>query len=401
MTFQDIQKKDETYIARTYGRYPVLIKQGQGRALVNGEGRTLIDFSSGIGVSSMGYANPKWVKAVTGQIEKLAHISNLYYTQPMTELAEKLCTRTGMRRVFFSNSGAEANEGAIKTARKYMSDNYPGRRDTILSLLGSFHGRTIATLSATGQENFHKHFGPWPAGFAFTPVNDTQKLRENCTAKVGAILIECVQGEGGVNELDADFLSEIAEICKERDILLMVDEIQTGVGRTGKFLCVEHYGLTPDVVTLAKGLGGGLPIGAVLFGQKTMDTLGKGDHGATFGANPICCAGALAVVDMIDDAFLDEVAQKGAYLKARLERLEGVTKVTGKGLMLGASLVPPLAAGDIVSDCLQRGIVMLTAKEKLRFLPPLTITKQEIDAGLDILGEALHQAINLTKEPNQ
>ena len=401
MTFNDIKRKDETYVARTYARNPVLIEQGQGAALADDEGRPLIDFSSGIGVSSVGYANPAWIKAVTGQIEKLAHISNLYYTRPMAELAEKLCERTGMRRVFFSNSGAEANEGAIKTARKYMSDNYPGRRDTILSLLDSFHGRTIATLSATGQETFHKHFGPWPAGFAFTPANDIAKLRENCTDKVGAILIECVQGEGGVNELDADFLAEIAQICQARDILLVVDEIQTGVGRTGKFLCVEHYGLQPDIITLAKGLGGGLPIGAVLFGPKTMDTLGKGDHGTTFGGNPICCAGALAVVDMIDDAFLSQVVQKGKYLREKLAQLDGVTKVTGKGLMLGAALAPELKNSDVASACLQNGLVVLTAKEKLRFLPPLTITTDEIDAGLEILSKTLQSAIKLAKESDQ
>jgi len=401
MTFKEIQRKDEAYIAHTYARHPVLIEQGEGSALADDGGRSLIDFSSGIGVSSLGYANPAWIKAVTGQIEKLAHISNLYYTQPMAELAEKLCTRTGMRRVFFSNSGAEANEGAIKTARKYMSDHYPGQRDTILSLLDSFHGRTIATLSATGQESFHKHFGPWPAGFAFTPANDIAQLRENCTDKVGAILIECIQGEGGVNELDADFLAEIAEICKARDILLMVDEIQTGVGRTGKFLCSEHYGLQPDLITLAKGLGGGLPIGAVLFGPKTQDTLGKGDHGSTFGANPICCAGALAVVDMIDDAFLSQVEQNGQYLKEKLARMEGVTKVTGRGLMLGVGLAPGLKNSDLASACLQNGLVVLTAKDKLRFLPPLTITTHEINAGLDILNETLQSAIKFAKEQQQ
>jgi len=389
MTFQELQQKDTTYIANTYNRNPILIQEGQGSELKDGEGRSLIDFSAGIGVSSVGYGNPDWVNAVTAQIGKLAHISNLYYTQPMIELAEKLCVKTGMRRVFFSNSGAEANEGAIKTARKYMSDNYPGQRDTILCLYNSFHGRTIATLSATGQDNFHKHFGPWPAGFAFTTVNDIAQLHEKCAENVGAIMIECVQGEGGVIPLDEGFLAEISGICAKRDILLIVDEIQTGVGRTGKFLCVEHYGLKADVITLAKGLGGGLPIGAVLFGEKTMATLGKGDHGSTYGGNPICCAGAGAVVDIIDEAFLARVARNGEYFKKSLEQIPGITTVTGKGLMLGATLEEGIKNAEVIAACLERGLMLLMAKEKLRFLPPLTITTEDIDKGLGILKEAL------------
>ena len=389
MTTKELQQKDADFIAGTYARGPVFIREGQGAALTDGEGRTLVDFSSGIGVLSVGHAHPVWLSAVTAQAGKLAHISNLYHTQPMAELAEKLCGRTGMHRVFFSNSGAEANEGAIKTARKYMSDRYPGVRDTVLCLQNSFHGRTITTLSATGQESFHKHFGPWPAGFAFTPSNDVTALSENCTENVGAIMIECIQGEGGVIELEEAFLAKIAELCAKRDILLVVDEIQTGVGRTGKLLCCEHYGLKPDIVTLAKGLGGGLPIGAILFGEKTMSTLGKGDHGSTFGGNPICCAGANAVLDIIDTPFMQQVERTGAYLKEKLEKLPGITQVTGKGLMLGAALDGGLVNTAVVAACLEKGLLVLTAKEKLRFLPPLTITQVEIEAGLEILKDAI------------
>ena len=389
MTTKELQQKDAEYIAGTYARNPVFVHEGRGASLVDGEGRTLVDFSSGIGVVSVGHAHPAWLNAVTTQAARLAHISNLYHTQPMAELAEKLCHRTGMQRVFFANSGAEANEGAIKTARKYMSDNYPGTRDTVLCLKNSFHGRTITTLSATGQDDYHKHFGPWPAGFAFTPANDIQALADNCTERVGAIIIECIQGEGGVIPLESDFLAKIAEICDQLDILLIVDEIQTGVGRTGKFLCCEHYGLRPDIVTLAKGLGGGLPIGAILFGEKTMDTLGKGEHGSTFGGNPVCCAGANAVMDIIDAPLLEQVGHNGAYLKEKLERMPGITKVTGKGLMLGAALEEGLKNIEVVTTCLEKGLVLLTAKDKLRFLPPLTVTHREIDTGLGILNDAI------------
>ncbi|MCL2856530.1 MAG: aspartate aminotransferase family protein [Oscillospiraceae bacterium] len=389
MTSNELRQKDADYIAGTYARNPIVISEGQGVKLTDGEGRAIIDFSSGIGVLSVGHSHPAWLSAVTEQAGKLAHISNLYHTQPMAELAQKLCERTGMSRVFFGNSGAEANEGAIKTARKYMSDNYPGVRDTILCLQNSFHGRTITTLSATGQPDYHKHFGPWPAGFAFTPANDIPALTENCTKNVGAIMIECIQGEGGVVPLEGSFISKIAKICAREDVLLIVDEIQTGVGRTGKFLCCEHYDLKPDIVTLAKGLGGGLPIGAILFGEKTMGTLGKGEHGSTFGGNPICCAGANAVLDIIDGPFMAQVESNGAYLRAQLEALPGVTKVTGGGLMLGASLEDGLKNTDVVAACLKKGLVVLTAKEKLRFLPPLTVTQAEIDAGLEILKEAI------------
>lgn len=389
MNFLQVKELDQTYIAGTYGRNNLLVQKGAGASCQDEQERTLIDFSAGIGVNSIGFGNPAWVAAVKDQIDKLAHMSNLYYTQPMALLAKALCQRTGMQKVFFANSGAEANEGALKTARKYMSDRYPGQRDTILSLINSFHGRTIATLTATGQEGMHRHFGPFPQGFVYAKANDIADLKEKLNPRVGAIFIECVQGEGGVIPLEQDFVKAIADLCHERDILLMVDEVQTGVGRTGKFLALEHYGITPDVVTLAKGLGGGLPIGAVLFGEKTKEVLGKGDHGSTFGGNPVCCAGAGAVLKMIDDGFLAQVAETGTYLRGRLSQMPGIAEVSGKGMMLGATLVEGLKNTDVIAACGEKGVIILAAKHKLRFLPPLTITRQELDTGLGVLSGVL------------
>ena len=392
MITNQIRAKDEKFIAGTYARSPVVFETGKGAVLTDSEGGSFIDFSSGIGVLSLGQADPAWVDAISRQAARLSHISNLYHTSPMVELAERLISRTGMEKVFLANSGTEANEGAIKAARKYMNTNYPGQRDTILCLKGSFHGRTLAALTATGQPDMHKNFGPLPGGFAFTPANDIAALRENLSENIGAVMIECIQGEGGVIELEESFVAEIATVCKERDILLIADEIQTGVGRTGSFLCSTQYRLSPDIVTLAKGLGGGLPIGAILFGEKTAHTLGKGDHGSTFGGNPICCAGGVAVLDAIDDAFISQVAQKGDYLRGKLESLPGIAAVTGRGLMLGCLLNSPLSAADIVSACLGEGLVLLTAKEKLRLLPPLNITIDELDAGIKIMAKVLERA---------
>lgn len=389
MIFSNIKKLDQTYIAGTYARNDLLVQQGKGATCQDDTSRTLIDFSAGIGVNSIGFGNPAWVQAVKEQIDKLSHISNLYYTQPMALLAQALCQRTGMKKVFFANSGAEANEGALKTARKYMSDHYPGQRDTILTLINSFHGRTIATLTATGQDSMHQHFGPFPQGFVYAKANDIADLEEKLTPRVGAILLECVQGEGGVIPLQQDFVDAVSNLCRQRDILLMVDEVQTGVGRTGKFLALEHYGIQPDVVTLAKGLGGGLPIGAVLFGEKTKDVLGKGDHGSTFGGNPVCCAGACAVLEMMDDAFLSRVTETGHYLRKRLEAMPGIVEVSGKGMMLGATLQEGIKNTDVIAACGQQGLILLAAKHKLRFLPPLTISREELNTGLGILEEVL------------
>ena len=389
MYLSEIKKLDQEYIAHTYKRTDLGLESGAGAVCSDVSGRELIDFSSGIGVNSLGFSNPAWVEAVKHQIDTLPHISNLYYTTPMVELAKALCERTGMSRVFFANSGAEANEGAIKAARKYGSDKYGPDHNEIITLVNSFHGRTIATLAATGQDVFHKNFGPFPACFVYAEANNLADLTAKVTGKTCAIMVECIQGEGGVVPLEESFLAGIAKICAEKDILLVVDEIQTGVGRTGKFVSYSHFGLKPDIVTLAKGLGGGLPIGAVLFGEKTKDTLGPGDHGSTFGGNLVVCAGAKVILDSIDGKFLDDVTEKGAYLSGKLAAMDGVTVVTGKGLMLGASLEEGLTSGEVATACAKEGLIVLTAKEKVRFLPPLTITKAEIDRGLAILARVL------------
>lgn len=397
MFFSDIKKLDQQYIANTYARSDLLAASGSGALCKDETGREYIDFSSGIGVNSLGFTNPHWVDAVKSQIDSLGHISNLYYTQPPIKLAKALCERTGMKKAFFCNSGAEANEGAIKTARKYSSDKYSHDRCEIITLVNSFHGRTIASLAATGQEAMHKNFGPYPQGFVYAKANDLDDLQSKISDKTCAIMIECIQGEGGVVPLNEAFVAGIAEICGKQDILLVVDEIQTGVGRTGKFLCSEYFGLQPDVVTLAKGLGGGLPIGAVLFGEKTQGTLKAGDHGSTFGGNPIVCAGALAVMEAIDGKFLDDVAEKGAYIAKKAATMPGVSGVTGRGMMLGIALEDGINSSDMAQKCIEAGLIILTAKAKLRMLPPLTITYEEIDKGLDILARVLAD----TKENNK
>lgn len=393
MFFSEIKKLDQQYIANTYKRAELDVESASGAVCRDLSGRELIDFSSGIGVNSIGYTNPRWVAAVKNQLDLLTHMSNLYYTQPQVALAKALCERAGMERVFFANSGAEANECAIKAARKYAADKYGPERCEIVTLINSFHGRTIATLAATGQDGFHKSFGPFPPGFIYAKAGDIDDLRGCVSEKTAAVMIELIQGEGGVVPLDGGFVAEIARLCAEKDILLVTDEVQTGVGRTGKFLCGDYFGLKPDIITLAKGLGGGLPIGAALFGPKTKDTLGQGDHGSTFGGNPVVCAGALEVLNMLDGKFLDSVAEKGAYLAEKLACLPGIAGVTGKGLMLGAELDPPLKAADIAAACAENGLIVLTAKAKLRFLPPLTIKTNEIDRGLAILAEALAESI--------
>lgn len=389
MYLSELKKLDKRFVANTYARYELDVATGAGADAADGEGRHYIDFSSGIGVNSLGFSNPDWVAAVKRQIDTLTHTSNLFYTEPQMRLAKLLCERTGMKRVFFGNSGAEANEGAIKAARKYGSDKYGSQRCEIITLENSFHGRTIATLAATGQDVFHKNFGPFPAGFVYAKVNDIADLQGKVSENTCAIMIEVVQGEGGVVALDKSFTDAIATICAERDILLICDEVQSGVGRTGRFMGYMHYGLKPDIVTLAKGLGGGLPIGAVLFGEKTKETLGLSDHGSTFGGNPVVCAGAAEVVTAIDGKFLDMVAEKGAYLAEKLAALELVTGISGKGMMLGASLEAGLVSGDVVKAAIKKGLILLTAKAKVRLLPPLTISYEEMDKGLAILQEVL------------
>lgn len=389
MFLSEIQKLDKQYVANTYRRSELDIEKGKGSVCTDHTGREYVDFSSGIGVNNLGLVNAGWAEAVKKQVDMLAHMSNLYYTTPQVSLAKALCERTGMRRVFFANSGAEANEGAIKTARKYGADKYGAARCEIITLENSFHGRTIATLAATGQDSFHINFGPFPMGFIYAKANDIADLSAKVSESTCAIMLECIQGEGGVVPLEAEFIAGVQKICAEKDILLVVDEVQTGVGRTGKFLCGEYFGLKPDIITLAKGLGGGLPIGAVLFGEKTKYTLGPGDHGSTFGGNPVVCAGALEVLKAIDGKLLDEVIEKGFYIEDRLANIRGIKSITGKGLMLGVEVDTAITSGDIVAQCAKSGLILLTAKHKLRFLPPLNIKKSEIDRGLDILENVL------------
>ncbi len=381
---------DRQYVMQTYRRFPLCIVKGEGSFVWDEQGRRYVDFTAGIGVNSLGYADQQWVQAVCGQAGRLAHISNLYYTEPMLLAAKQLCAKTGMQRVFFANSGAESNEAAIKTARKYANDKYGGERREILCLYHSFHGRTLATLSATGQEEFHQDFHPFLPGFSYTPANDIPSLRENINEKTLAVMIEPVQGEGGVLPLEKIFVRELAAICRERDILLIVDEVQTGVGRSGHFCAFQHYRMEPDILTLAKGLGGGLPIGACLVGEKCADTLGYGKHGSTFGANPVACAGANVVLERLSDDFLNQVQRKGDYMRRRLGRMKGVKSVQGVGMMLGVC-IEGMAVKDILAACMERGALFLSAKENLRLLPPLTISPEEMDMGLDILEKILRE----------
>lgn len=393
MDSQTIIKLTEAHIQPTYGRFPLCLAEGSGCRAKDPEGKSYLDFGSGIGVNSLGWADPQWAAAVAGQAATLQHTSNLYYTEPGARLAQAICKRTGMARVFFANSGAEANEGAIKAARKYSHDKYGEGRHTIISLVGSFHGRTMATLTATGQQHFHQHFFPFPGGFKYAPAGDMGALLPLLDGTVCAVMVEPIQGEGGVLPLDAAYLADLRELCSQNDILMITDEVQCGVGRTGSFLAGQQAGITPDIATLAKGLGGGLPIGAVVLGEKCTCALGKGDHGSTFGANPVSCAGALVVMERLDDAFLEKVAHKGAHLKQQLEALPGIAGVQGGGLMLGAALTPPLAAGEVIAKAMEKGLLLLSAKDRLRFLPPLTITLDELDEGVAILKTVLEESL--------
>lgn len=384
MTFEEIQEQDSEHIMHTYGRFPVALASGRGATAKDCAGREYIDFTSGIGVNSLGYADPEWAQAVAKQAACLQHISNLYYSPVQTSLAETLCKLTGFSRVFFGNSGAEANECAIKLARKYGTDTYGEQRSEIITLHNSFHGRTVTTLAATGQDGFHRYFTPFTQGFSYAGA-DMDSIRNTVSEKTCAVLIELIQGEGGVLPLDGGFVTELEAFCKERDILLMVDEVQTGVGRTGKLYCFQNYGIHPDAVTSAKGLGGGLPIGACLCGEKLKDVLGMGAHGSTFGGNPVVCAGAQVVLNRVSaESFLKEVTEKGRYLTERLNKMEGLEPARGMGLMLGAK-PKTKTAKEVAAQCAQDGLLILTAKEMLRFLPPLTITYGEIDRGLSIL----------------
>ena len=383
------KEKDNEFVSHAYGRFDVALSSGKGSTVWDENGKEYIDFGSGIGVTAFGIADEEWKSAVEAQLDKIQHASNLYYTKPCADLAMLLCEKTGMKKVFFANSGAEANEGMIKFARKYSFDKYGEGRKAIITLVNSFHGRTITTLSATGQDGFHTVFGPFTPGFKYCPANDIKALNDMITNDVCAIMFECVQGEGGVLNLSEEFVHEIAKIGAEKDILVAVDEVQTGNGRTGKYFAYMNYGITPDIVSTAKGLAGGLPMGAVLFGEKLKDTVTPGSHGSTFGGNPIAAAGAISIVERIDDRFLNEVAAKGDYIRDYLGKIKGVKSISGMGLMLGIETEKP--AKEIAAECLERGLLVLTAKTKIRLLPALNISKNELDKGLNILKEVIEK----------
>ncbi len=388
-----IEKFNE-HIMPTYGRFDVVLDRGKERLAVDENGKKYIDFGSGIGTNSLGFCDNEWAEAISKQAHSIQHTSNYYYTKVSADFAQTLTESTGYSKIFFGNSGAEANECAIKLARKYSFDKYGKGRHNIITLLNSFHGRTLCTLSATGQDSFHNYFFPFVEGFINTPANDIDalvKTLDDNKDTVCAVMFECVQGEGGVIPLDKDFVKAIADECEKRDILTICDEVQTGVGRTGKFLACEHYGIKPDIVTLAKGLAGGVPIGVCMANENCCDVLSKGMHGSTFGGNPISCAGGNVVLNrVLSEGFLDEVAQKGEYIKTELCKINEVDGVDGLGLMLGIRLKTKTAA-DVCKECLDNGLLVLTAKEKLRLLPPLNITKDEIDKGLSILKNILDE----------
>lgn len=380
----ELKTIDKEYIANTYARFPVELVSGKGSLVYDESGREYIDMGSGIGVTAFGIADDEWKAAVTGQLGKLQHMSNLYYTEPCARLAKLLCEKTGMKKVFFCNSGAEANEGAIKAARKYAAEKKGPDYFTIVTLENSFHGRTLTTLAATGQAHYHELFQPLTPGFVHAPANDLEAVKTAALQnKAAAVLIECIQGEGGVIPLQKDFVTGLAAFCKAEDILLMVDEVQTGNGRTGELYAYMNFGVQPDVVSTAKGLGGGLPLGAVLFGEKTEFTLGAGDHGSTFGGNPVCCAGALSILSRIDDKLLADVKKKSAMAFAALQGAPGVESVSGMGLMIGIKPVKP--ATDVVKACMENGVLCLTAKDKVRLLPALNIPEDILMKAIEVI----------------
>ncbi len=377
-------ERDNAYIEHTYNRFPLTLVSGHGSIVTDENGKDYIDFATGIATNTFGVADTAWLQAVTAQAGKVQHTSNLFYSGPCALLAEKLCTRTGMRKVFFCNSGAEANEGAIKIARKYAADR-GNSAPVIVTLKNSFHGRTVTTLAATGQDVYHTHFGPFPEGFVYAEANNLEDTLQKLSAdNVCAILMETVQGEGGINVLDTTYVQAVAAYCAEHDQLLMIDEVQTGNGRTGKLYSYQHYGITPDVVSTAKGLAGGLPFGAILIGEKAEGTLVAGTHGSTFGGNPVCAAAANSIVDRLTDELFAEIEAKSAYFRETLDGADGVDELAGRGLMLGI-LPTNKTAADVVRECREQGLLVLTAKNKVRLLPALNIGWNEWKQGLEIL----------------
>ncbi len=389
MNFSEIKNDEQQYMMHTYGRFQTAVVSGKGATATDSEGKQYIDFTSGIGVNCLGYCDEGWVKAVSSQAATVQHISNLYYSPLQTELSKKLCELTGMDKVFLCNSGAEANECAIKIARKYSFDKYGKGRQKILTLVNSFHGRTVTTLAATGQKVFHNYFFPFTEGFDYVAANNVKDLESKLGDDVCAVFIELVQGEGGVMPLSQEFVDAAAKLCSEKDVLLMIDEVQTGVSRTGTFYCYEQYGISPDVITSAKGLGGGVPIGACICNEKLSGVMTPSSHGTTFGGNPIACAAAIEVLSRVTTAeFLEEVNKKGDYFREKLASMPNVSDIRGKGMMIGI-VTEKDNAKEIAAKCVEKGLLILTAKNLLRLLPPLTITYEEIDKGLSLLSEAM------------
>ena len=391
MTSEEIKALTGQYVMNTYGRFPVAIDHGEGAKLYDPEGNPYIDFTSGIGVTCLGYGNKAWAETLKSQAEKLGHVSNLFYTEPAARLAESLCKRTGESCVFFASGGGEANEGMIKLARKYSFDRYGKGRSTIITLNNSFHGRTITTLMATGQEVFHQYFFPFTEGFRYADANSLASLEVAAGDDVCAVMLELIQGEGGVLPLETEYVQSVAKLCAQRDWLLLVDEVQTGVGRTGSLFAFQQYGILPDVCSFAKGIAGGLPMSGILAGEKCRNVLGPGTHATTFGANPVCAAAGLLVQETLSDAFLEEVRAKGAYLRESIEALNlpCFGKTRGMGLMIGIEVKDGYSNQDIANQLLENGLLVLTAGPGMRLLPPLVITKEEMDAGLAIMKQTL------------
>ena len=391
MTSQEIKSLTNQYVMNTYGRFDVAIDHGKGAKLYSPEGKEYIDFTSGIGVCDLGYGNEPWAQAAFAQAKKVGHTSNLFYTEPCARLAEKLCKRTSMSNVFFANGGGEANEGMIKLARKYSFDKYGKGRATIIPLKNSFHGRTLATLTATGQDQFHNYFFPFVEGFQFAEANNLDSLKAVAGDDTCAVMMELVQGEGGVLPLDKEYVQAVAKLCAEKDWLLLVDEVQTGVGRTGSLFAFQQYGILPDVCSFAKGIAGGLPMSGILANEKCRNVLPPGTHATTFGANPVCGAAGLVVQDVLTDEFLAQVQEKGAYLRTQIEALHlpCFGKTRGMGLMIGIEMAEGYQNGEIAGKLVEAGLLVLTAGPGMRLLPPLVITKEEMDAGVAIMKKTL------------
>ena len=393
MNFEEIKALDEQYVMHAYGRFPVAIDHGKGATVWDTQGKEYIDFTAGIGVTSLGHGDQGWVDAVTAQAAKLGHISNLFYAEPYAKVAQKLCVRTGMSNVMFGNSGAEANEAMIKLARKYSYDKYGKGRGTVITLHNSFHGRTITTLAATGQDKFHDFFFPFTEGFRYADANDLDSVEAVAGHDVCGVMMELVQGEGGVLPLDREFVRAVADLCAKRDWLLLIDEVQSGVGRTGSLFAFQQYGIHPDVVSFAKGIAGGLPFGGVMANEKCRNVFTPGTHGTTFGGNPVAAAAACYVLDTLDDGFLAQVQEKGAYLRSRIEAMDlpclGATR--GMGLMIGIQVKGDKTNKELAAKLIENGLLVLTAGPALRFLPPLTITQAEMDKGLEILEKTLKE----------